>query len=135
MEMAHLPFETTILVNEDDKLYWPKEVTADAYTLVYYHSELQIEKLLRPLNLQTLYEAWAFDGKHSWHIWQRDEEWVCTAYHPSVLKEEEKMEVEHYLSKHIIQKIKKTKLIIHQTIAWDEDGQAHIAYSCPINFK
>jgi hypothetical protein len=52
-----------------------------------------------------------------------------------VLKEEEKMEVEHYLSKHIRQKIKKTKLIIHQTIAWDEDGQAYIAYSCPINFK
>jgi hypothetical protein len=133
--MAQLPIKTRILDIESDQIKWPNEVNEEAYTIVYSHSSLYVGKDKIPLDTTTLYEAWAFDGVRSWHIWKKDTEWVCSTYDTSVLPEDHQMEVIHFLAKHVSLKLNKTKLVIHQTIDYDQDGQAYIAYACPINFK
>lgn len=135
MTTNQLPIKVTPLDCEHSILYWPKEVPEEAYTLTYTHSHLELSKNKAPLKKNLLYEAWAFDGKKSWHIWLRDDGWVCTTYDTTKVKEEDSIEIEQLLAQHIAKDVNKSTLIIHQTIAYDSDHQAYIAYSCPINLK
>lgn len=128
---------TTTVSVDGGKLQWPKEVPDHAYMIAYLHSELKIGRV-EELDSFTLYEAWAFDGRTSWHLWQRDGEWVCTALDTAELDPSLVMRSRQYLSDHIRHSLKeknldKQYLEIHETIAFDGDGQAYVIYSCPID--
>lgn len=127
-----LPLETFELEIDGSQIIWPTEISNDAYTLIYNHSNLSLNKKKLELYHATLYEAWAFDGKKSWHIWNKNGSWVCTVYDTE--KDDPNLFIrrEQLLLNHIAKTVKKKKLIIHERIAFDEHDQAYIAYSCPI---
>lgn len=133
MRESQLLLETVHLQLDNGQIYWPKEVSSNAYVLVYNHSDLIFEQSPKHLDATKLYEAWAFDGVNSWHIWRNDTDWVCTSYDTSKVPEENSMTVKQYLANKFQKKINKKCLVIHQTIAFDEHEQAYIAYSCPID--
>lgn len=130
---------TTVVQVNDGKLDWPSRVPDDAYMIAYLHSELKVGRKEDRLDSAVLYEAWAFDGRVSWHLWQRDGEWVCTECDTSHIAPQHSMRTKQYLSREVKrllkeQHIDKQFLEVHETIAFDADGQAYIAYGCPINF-
>ena len=119
-------------------LNWPSDVPDDAWFLAYTHSELLVKKGPEPLHPAKLYEAWAFDGKSSWHLWQRDDQWVCTRYDSDSVDKKRVLEERQILSDTVVRKLADEQinaryLMIHELIDFDDDGQAYIAYSCPIN--
>jgi len=131
---------TSPVDKRDGLLQWPSDVPKDAWFLAYTHSRLFLEKGPKPLNSATLYEAWAFDGKASWHIWQRDDEWVCTKYDSRMHDPEQVINQRQMLSDGIIrnlrhQGIEAQYLVIHELVEFDGDGQAYVAYSSPINLE
>lgn len=130
-----LPIETTIATLDENIIQWPENMPKDAYTLVYSHSSLQLNKHDVPLKANQLYEAWAFDGKKSWHLWKQGNEWVFTTYDTEMDKENEFIIREQMLANQFKHSMKKSKLLVYERIAYDEDNQAYIAYSCPINVK
>ncbi|AGA59174.1 hypothetical protein Theco_3118 [Thermobacillus composti KWC4] len=119
-------------------LEWPSDVPNDAWFLAYTHSELLLKKGPEPLHPARLYEAWAFDGTASWHLWQREDQWICTKYDADTADKRLVMEGRQVLSDTAIKKLASVQvnaryLVIHELIEFDEDGQAFVAYSCPIN--
>ena len=119
-------------------LNWPSDVSNEAWFLAYTHSELLIKKGPEPLHPVRLYEAWAFDGRSSWHLWQRDDQWVCTRYDSDSMDKRRVLEERQLLSDAVVKKLASEQidaryLLIHELVEFDEDGQAFIAYSCPIN--
>lgn len=130
-----IPLETYKLDMNGKQIVWPADLTEDAYTLVYTHSNLSLNKTKKELDGATLYEAWAFDGKKSWHIWNRNGEWVCTVYDKE--QDDPKLFIERgqLLLNHVAKTVGKEKLVIHERIAFDEHDQAYIAYACPIQLK
>lgn len=129
----HLPLKVVKVEQEDNYLFWPKNVTKDVYTLVYTHSALQLNKGFQKLPADELYEAWAFNGKKSWRLWKRDTEWVCTIYDTTVDERDDAIITEQLLMNQFTKTTGKNKLIVYDRIAYDTDGQAYIAYSCPID--
>lgn len=128
---------TTTVSVDGGKLKWTEEVPDHAYMIAYLHSELKIGRV-EELDSFALYEAWAFDGRTSWHLWQREGEWVCTALDTAELDPSLTMRLRQYLSDHIRHSLKEKNLDrqyleIHESIAFDEDGQAYVIYSCPID--
>src|SRR5699024_9691127 len=121
-----LPITAEQLSSENNVMNWPEDVPDDAYTLIYTHSKLFLQQGLRPLEPMTLYEAWAFDGNKSWHIWQRDHSWICTTY------DTEKDDAEHVIKRkqlilpHFTKQFgKNATLIVYERIQYDEDDQAY----------
>lgn len=134
MDMT-LPLETYELVIDGEQIVWPEDITDDTYTLVYTHSNLFFNKRKPELHHEKLYEAWAFNGKKSWHIWNRDGKWVCTVYDAENDDESMYIRREQLLLNHIARTVQAEKLVIHERIAYDADGQAYIAYACPIKIS
>lgn len=132
---ATLPLETYELSIDGERIVWPTDISNEAYSLIYTYSKLSLNKATPDLYHAQLYEAWAFDGKKSWHIWNRDGKWVCTVYDTE--KDDESMFIqrEQLLLNHIAKTVQKEKLIIHERIAFDEDEQAYIAYARPIKLS
>lgn len=130
-----LPLETYNLNIDGLKVIWPEDISDDAYTLIYTHSKLLLNKGTTELDYTVLYEAWAFDGKKSWHIWNRNGSWVCTVYDSEKCKPTTYIKREQLLLNHIAKTVKKEKLVIHELISYDQDDQAYIAYSCPIQLS
>jgi len=121
-------------------LAWPSDVPEDAWLLAYTHSELLLGKGPKPLHPTKLYDAWAFDGKASWHLWRRDDEWVCTRVDAQAADRRLAGEQRQLLSDAAVKKLKAQGidvryLVIHERYAFDRDGQAYVAYSCPINLE
>ena len=119
-------------------LAWPSEVPNDAWLLAYTHSDLLLKKGPEPLEFAKLYEAWAFDGTSSWHMWQWDDDWFCTRYDSDSVDKRLVVEERQLLSDPTVKKLKSAGfnaqyLLIHELIEFDNDGQAFVAYSCPIN--
>jgi len=130
--------KTMSVETSNDMLTWPSDVPNDAWFLSYTHSELLIKKGPEPLYPVKLYEAWAFDGRSSWHLWQRDDQWVCTRYDSEDVDKRRVLEERQVLSDAVVKKLADEHtnvryLLIHELVEFDEDGQAFIAYSCPIN--
>lgn len=142
-----LPLDTYKLEVDGSFLVWPADIPEDAYTLIYTHSNLSLNQRKQKLLHDVLYEAWAFDGVKSWHIWNRHGDWVCTVYDTEKDKEDKDetsdkknnrvhfIRREQLLLDHIARTVKKKKLIVHERIAYDEDAQAYIAYACPIQLS
>jgi|SRR5690625_2907189 len=128
-----LPIDVVTVEQDNDLLFWPKDITEDVYTLVYTHSELRLNKGYTKLPEKLLYEAWAFNGKKSWHLWKRDTEWVCTIYDTTKDEQNDVIVTEQLLMKQFANTMKKIKLVVYERIAYDSDEQAYIAYSCPID--
>lgn len=130
-----LPMETYKLDISGPHIEWPADVSEEAYTLIYFHSNLALNRGRQQLRHATLYEAWAFDGKKSWHIWNRNGEWVCTVYNSE--KDDSYMVIrrEQLLLNHFAKTVNKEKLIVHERIAFDEYDQAYVAYACPIQLR
>lgn len=127
---------TTFLVErEGTHLVWPSDISEYAYTLVYSHSKLHLHQGKPELHANTLYEAWAFDGKTSWHIWKRNDEWVCTTYHASDVNRSYVVQRKQILMQRFQQSTGKNVLVVHHHLNFDDDGQAYIAYSCPIRLE
>lgn len=124
--------KTERLQIDNQVVYWPQEVGEEAYTLIYYHDSLDLSQSKEPLDVSLLYEAWAFDGQHSWHVWQHDDDWVITTYDTFQIDKEHTLLTKQYLARFLQKKLNKEKLVIHQTIDYDEHGQAFITYACPI---
>lgn len=123
----------------DGVLEWPVGVSDHAYMIAYLHSELKVGRLEGGLPAAVVYEAWAFDGRVSWHLWQRDGEWMCTECDTAQIDPHLSLRTRQVLSREIrnrlkLQQLDKQYLEIHETIAFDSDGQAYVAYGCPINF-
>jgi len=126
--------------HRDGLLQWPSDVPEDAWFLAYTHSRLILEKGPKPLKPGTLYEAWAFDGEASWHIWQRNDEWACTKYDAGQHDQRQVLVQRQILSDGMIRKLQNRHigiryLVIHELVEFDEDGQAYVSYSCPINLE
>ena len=122
----------------DGLLAWSSDVPEDAWLLAYTHSELLLGKGPKPLDPARLYEAWAFDGKASWHLWRRDDDWVCTkvdaeAADGRLIAEQRQILSDAAVRKLRDQGIEARYLVIRERFAFDGDGQAYVAYSCPIN--
>lgn len=132
---TNLPLKTYDVQFVDEQIIWPKEITKDSYTLIYTHSHLLLNQSLPQLNRHTLYEAWAFNGKKSWHIWKRDNAWVCTVYDAENDDDVMIIQREQLLLPHFAKTINKQKLIIQERLAFDTDDQAFIAYACPIELR
>lgn len=130
-----LPLETFKIEIIDGHIIWPNEITKDSYILAYTHSHLLLNKALPKLNCQTLYEAWAFNGKKSWHIWKRDNEWICTVYNAENDDQSMVIQREQLLLPHIERTVNKRKLIVLERLDYDTDHQAYIAYACPIELR
>lgn len=131
----NLPLETFSLKVAEGVIEWPANIPETVYTMIYSHSQLQIAKRKPILKENTLYEAWAFDGQKSWHIWKRLNEWVCTYFDTSHDDPTLGIVRGQLLANHFRKSLDKTKLVIYERISFDEDNQAHIAYACPIDFQ
>lgn len=128
-----LPLKTDVLQLRENMIDWPEDVPHNAYSLIYFHSQLQLNKQKSPLNKNLLYEAWAFDSRKSWHIWKRDHEWVCSVYDTRKDRKEDGVFRSQLLANHFAKTTSKTSLLVYERIAYDVDAQAYIAYSCPID--
>lgn len=128
-----LPLKTFELRLRGNIIEWPKEVPENAYSLTYFHSQLQLNMEKPTLYKNLLYEAWAFDRSKSWHIWKRDNEWVCTVYDTTKDSKEDGVYRTHLLAKHFVKNTGKRALVVYERIAYDDDEQAYIAYSCPLD--
>lgn len=120
---------------DGDVIQWPEDIHVDAYTLVYEHSDLKVEQSLPILRQPILYEAWAFDGNVSWHIWEEDGKWVCSIYDSKQDTIEDGIRRKQLLSHPFAQKLGKRCLVIYERLAYDSDNQAYVAYSCPIDVE
>ena len=128
-----ISFDTVIVSNQNGQLSWPNEVPTHAYVLIYEHSKLQFQQSVRSINANTLYDAWAFDGTCSWHIWQNDhDEWVCTKYDTRQVHPDQILVEEQLLNIHFKEALNRTKLLIHRVLEYDQDDQAYVSYACPI---
>jgi len=130
--------KTTAVIVEDGRLHWPSGVPDGAFMIAYLHSELKVGPV-EPLDAGVLYEAWSFDGRTSWHLWQRDGAWVCTALNAESIDPSCVMRSRQYLSEPIQRRLKQQNLAkdcleILEIIDFDPDGQAYVVYSCPIDF-
>lgn len=129
---------TTLVVEENGgKIEWPQEITNEAIAIVYMHSSLIFDRDKNSIDSALLYEAWAFDNRYSWHIWQCNARWVCTTYDTSQVDGQLSLRTKQILSESIRSQLRKEQLnkqylIIHETLEYDEHGQAYVAYSCPI---
>ena len=130
-----LPLETYELEIADGQITWPADLSENAYTLIYTHSQLSLGEGRRVLDHAILYVPWAVDGKKSWHIWNRNGAWVCTEYDTEQDDSDMFIRREQLLLNHFAKTVEKKKLIIHERIAFDEHDQAYIAYSCPIQLS
>lgn len=128
-----LHLQTEVIEQVDGEISWPKDLPKDAYTLSYLHSELKLTKAQPTLIANVLYEAWAFDGNKSWHIWNQDGTWVCTTYDARDVDDDLVVEREQLLMNQFKNTTKKDTLVLHHRLDFDTDGQAYIVYSCPIN--
>lgn len=120
---------------DGDVIQWPDDIHDNAYTFVYEHSNLKIKKAKPTLQGSVLYEAWAFDGNKSWHIWKQDGTWVCSIYDTKQDTIEDGMRRKQLLSRPFAKMIGKECLVIYERLAYDEDNQAYVAYSCPIDVE
>ena len=132
---SSLALQTIEVERVGDELKWPEDLSSDAYTLIYSHSKLELNQSQTSLKASKLYEAWAFDGVKSWHIWNRDGTWVCTTYDSRKIDKALVVEREQLLMKQFSKSTGKDTLVIHHRLAFDQDDQAYIAYSCPINLR
>lgn len=130
-----LYLKTSTIEVQKDGFILPKTLPEDVYVLAYLHSELIFKRGKLPIKASELYEAWAFDGKKSWHIWKREGSWVCTSYDSEKLDKAFIVEREQLLMPQFIDRLKKDTLVIHHCLAFDEDDQAYIEYSCPIDLR
>jgi hypothetical protein len=120
---------------EGGRLLWPTDVGNGAYSMVYLHSSLEIKRGIRKLDPELLYEAWAFDGRHSWHLWKWDDEWVCTHCDSKQISEEHSWTIVQRLAPRFRQSLGFSSIAIFQVQEYDADGQAYVAYSCPIGWR
>jgi len=133
--MNELHLSTFKVEKKGIHLLWPDDIPENAYTLVYSHSALELQQTKSELQANTLYEAWAFDGQTSWHIWKRNDEWVCTTYQASEVEESYVVQRKQILMKQFQQSTGRNVLVVQHHLHYDNDGQAYIAYSCPINLE
>src|SRR5690625_5843877 len=121
MTKKQLPLNTETLEVEGAHVLWPKDIPEGAYTLVYSHSTLQLNKAKPLLEADKLYEAWAFDGKTSWHLWKREDAWVCTTYRTSDVERENAVQRKQILMKSFAESTGKNVLVVQHHLSYDDE--------------